>query len=64
MARNSDGTVVLKVRGRQFREANGSLRQTRGFNAVSIGAGGGLVYAGQTGSVGKPGWRIVSRTER
>jgi hypothetical protein len=62
--KNSDGTVVLKTTGRQFRDSNGTLRQTVGLNAKSIGQGGGQVYAGQTDRVGRPGWRIVTRTER
>ena len=62
--RNSDGTIVLKTTGRQFNDSNGSLRQTVGPNARAIGQGGGQVYAGMTGRVGKPGWRIVGRTER
>jgi hypothetical protein len=62
--RNSDGTVTIKTTGKQFRDSNGSLPQTRGFNAKSISNGGGVVYAGSTQRVGRPGWRIVTKTER
>ena len=63
--RNSDGTVVLKTTGRLFRDgATSAAKAIPGIGAKSLAGGTGLVYAGATGRVGRPGWRVVGRTER
>lgn len=65
MARNWDGTVTKKVKGALATSVTGTasrlttLPAYNGFN----GGGGGLVYAGHTGTQ-KNGWRIVGRSER
>lgn len=61
MARNSDGTVVLKTTGKLSQTPRGSgtgLVVTHAYKA--IGTRGHRVYDG----LPRKGWRIVARTER
>ena len=60
MARNADGTVVLKTTGKLARTPRGSGMGkvvTTAFLGAGSGAGGGLTSY-------RRGWRVVGKSER
>ena len=64
MARNWDGTIVKKTPGQLATSVTGTASRFVTQPAYIGGTpGGGLVYAGSSGNR-RPGWRVVSVTER
>lgn len=62
MARNSDGTVVLKTAGKLSRDYRGGGTTNFAAGATTY-RGGGVGSGGQLNSY-RRGWRVIGKSER